>query len=178
MFRTLVLALLFASRTVAFSADTSASLSKILDDPKPDSSDVTAARRLLHHGASYNTVGKRGVTVVMFAARWGDAPFLRDAIQAGADINARADLGWTALMVTTPEKMRMLLKAGANPNAQDNVGRTPLMWAAMSKSREGIELLLAYGAKPDLRNAKGYSAIVYAEGSPALQQLLRDRGAR
>ncbi len=178
MFRTLVLALVVVVGASASAKDPNTLLKKIMEDPKPLAKDIATARWLLHHGASYKAVSKRGFTVVMFAARFGDVPLLKAAIKAGVDVNAHTfDWKTTALMFANPLKMRIILDAGADPNAQDYIGRTPLMWAAQWKSRKGIELLLAHGAKPDVRNTKGYSALVYAKGSPGLEKLLRERGA-
>ncbi|RVD88015.1 uncharacterized protein DFL_002214 [Arthrobotrys flagrans] len=47
---------------------------------------------------------------------------------------------------------RKLLEAGANPNAQDSDSRTPLLDAAFSLNKEGVELLLEEKYKVDIND--------------------------
>lgn len=60
------------------------------------------------------------------------------------------------------EAARMLLEAGVNPNVVDKLGNTPLMLAAASggeRAYDMVNLLLAHGAHPSLRNYVGKAAV-------------------
>src|SRR5271157_1210192 len=68
-------------------------------------------------------------------AKTGTPQSIQAAIKQGADINARDDHDWTALMVAAmsnpnPAVMTTLLKAGANIEEQNGLGMTVLMGAA------------------------------------------------
>ena len=54
------------------------------------------------------------------------------------------------------------VKAGADVNAADKNGQTPLMWAARWGDSERVQALVDGGAKMDLRDSKGMSALDYA----------------
>lgn len=43
------------------------------------------------------------------------------------------------------------LKSGWNPNTQNNFGKTPLMYAAQLGKLEALEILLKYGASPNIK---------------------------
>ncbi len=113
---------------------------------------------------------------------WGRTP-----LYAAVDLNTlpyggRADR--PSLDDTTSLKMiELLLKAGANPNAQLKlfppfrqigsdrgadqmltVGTTALIRAAKAGDTDGIRLLLAHGAKPDLSNSLGITPLMAAAG--------------
>ncbi len=60
------------------------------------------------------------------------------------------------------EAARLLLAAGVNPNVVDKLGNTPLMLAAASggeRAYDMVNLLLAHGAHPSLRNYVGKAAV-------------------
>jgi ankyrin repeat protein len=113
---------------------------------------------------------------------WG-----RTALYCAVDLNTiprggRADQ--ISLDKTTSLQMiEQLLKAGANPNLQLkllppyravgadrgadgmlSIGTTPLIRAAKAADVAAIKLLLAYGAKPNLPQAGGISAVMAAAG--------------
>ena len=78
-----------------------------------------------------NTAGKAGPEKV------------RQLIQAGADVNAKKEDGWTPLMLTASdnpnlEVLKVLLKAGADVNAQNKYGRTPLIEIGRASCRERV----------------------------------------
>jgi hypothetical protein len=52
---------------------------------------------LLSVGADVNVQDKNGMTPLMWAARWGDAPRVQALVKAGADVGARDSKGRTAL---------------------------------------------------------------------------------
>lgn len=111
-------------------------------------------------------------------------------IAAGADTEARDRFGRTALHLAAPNRrlhaVAALVQGGAQLDALDELGRSPLMRAlAAAAQPEIIELLLAAGADPDLRDAHGWTALHYlaasAEGASdrrMLAQRLLQRGAR
>ena len=100
-------------------------------------------------------------------------------LQYGADPDARASDGQTALMYAcaSPARAGLLLQAGANPNAKDHKGTTPLMVAA---APEVIVLLLKYRADVNARDNAGHSALYYLQHGDAgdLPPEMRDRMIR
>ena len=80
-----------------------------------------------------------------------------------------------------PATVRALLAAGAEVNARNPPGQqrhmTPLMWAAYGGHAEMVELLLAGGADPALKDELGNTAAAYAKeaGHAAVQALLEGR---
>ncbi|MBQ6668797.1 MAG: ankyrin repeat domain-containing protein [Deltaproteobacteria bacterium] len=93
----------------------------------------------------------------------GTAEEVRSALASGANVHARDNSGWTALMWaaafnTHPEVVQMLMAGGADVNAKDKKGGTVLMWAAIHNSNsEVVKALLKSGADIHARNKKGSS---------------------
>lgn len=80
----------------------------------------------------------------------GDARKVEEAIMNGANVNARKDNGFTALILATinlkTETVRVLLDYGAYFNAKDNDGLTALAWAEYYGYTGISKLLRSYGA--------------------------------
>jgi ankyrin repeat protein/uncharacterized protein YgiM (DUF1202 family) len=94
---------------------------------------------------------------------------------AGADVNARAEDGSTALMEAAknnrnPDVVLALLKAGADLKARNKDGVTVLMYAAReNRNPEVISILLKAGADPKAKDSKGKTAFDYAQDNRALK---------
>ena len=114
--------------------------------------DALAVRAAIKQGADPNTPHRE--TTPLRAAFMKDAgwPGKRDVIEAlldgGANINAQAKDGYTALHIvvrrSNKELVELLLDRGAEVNAKTKDGKTALM---MAERIEIAELLLARGAK-------------------------------
>src|SRR6266567_4175447 len=105
---------------------------------------------------------RRGATLLMYAAAFGNFETLKFLIDAGADVNARNDFNATALLwaARDPEKAKLLIARGANVNARSKQGRTPLMMACLSHGGASIvALLLAKGADVNVRDNRGETAL-------------------
>jgi len=81
---------------------------------------------------------------------------LNQALNAGANVDARAKYGATALMASVASSghgdvTRFLLAKGADPNAFDFAGNTALMFAVHNDNTEGVKLLIDAGANPAAR---------------------------
>jgi len=84
---------------------------------------------------------------------------LTKLIELGANIHAKDVAGYTPLhhcMSSTGNSItrslaRQLLQAGADPNVQNRFGCTPLSEPVNSTNLENIELLLEFGADPDIK---------------------------
>lgn len=158
----------------------SATLAELLNRGKWGRADVERARVALRQGASLRTRSRRGVNVLMFAARTADLSLMRAVLRAGVDVNAQTSEGlsalWYVMATRNADTLRFLLEQGARPDLVEVDGRTPLMLAVHFKFRRGIELLLARGADVNARNEKGYTALAYTDAHPGITSLLRERG--
>ena len=85
-------------------------------------------------------------------------------IDQGADVNAPADDGSTALLWAAHRDDRALverlLKAHAQARTANKFGATPMSEAAAYGDPAVIELLLKAGADPDSANADGQTALM------------------
>jgi ankyrin repeat protein len=85
------------------------------------------------------------------AAQSGNTAEVRSLLDAGIEVNATDNVGYTALMWASgmghPEVAKLLIETGADINAQNNNGRTALMHASQAGHTEIVELLKRAGAK-------------------------------
>ena len=110
---------------------------------------------------------------------------VQNAIDAGADVNARGENGETALMKASlfnnnSEVIETLLDNGAIVNAIAKDGMTALMGAALfNENPEIVEILLDRGANISARDIKEKTALIEAVRNNKLEviEILLDRGA-
>jgi len=101
---------------------------------------------------------REGAPLILIAARYGSVKTLRYLISAGADLNARAATGETALMMAAyfqgdprdrqEQAVRMLVEAGASLENAPNT-YTPLAYAAYQGNDRVVRYLLERGARVD-----------------------------
>ncbi len=103
-------------------------------------------------------------------------------IQAGADVNARDRIGYTALMWAANyyavDAAKALIEAGADINAKDNNGYTALMVTVGKGSFDVAKVLIEAGADINAKDNNGYTALMIAEerGSVDVIPLLKAAG--
>ena len=101
------------------------------------------------------------------AAKAGNLNGLEVALAAGADVNARDDKGWTALMYVVDKGyvllVEPLLQAKADPDVRAPDGATALFMAAAHGHGEIIPLLMKAGADPTIKGPKGKMAVEIAQ---------------
>jgi ankyrin repeat protein len=119
-------------------------------------------RVLLDAGADVHAVGALQYTPLMrvvdhiLVKKESHLACVRLLIERGADVNARAEHGKTALMMATGrghiEIMRLLLDAGSDIEAKDEYGFTALALAStgLDGSVEAVALLKKYGARVNM----------------------------
>jgi ankyrin len=123
-----------------------------------------------------------GMTPFIFAARAGDVTVMRMLLKAGADPKIETFQGTNALMAAAGvnwvfdqsywegekanlEAVTVCYEQGlTDVNKQNSMGVTALMGAANRGSDEIIRYLVAKGAKLDVRDAEGRTAMTWAEG--------------
>ena len=101
------------------------------------------------------------------AAKAGNLKGLEAALAAGADVNARDDKGWTALMYVVDKGyvllVEPLLQAQADPDVRAPDGATALFMAVAHGHSEIIPLLMKAGADPTIKGPKGKTATEVAQ---------------
>ena len=101
------------------------------------------------------------------AAKAGNLKGLEAALAAGADVNARDDKGWTALMYVVDKGYVLLvepvLTAKADPDVRAPDGATALFMAVAHGHSEIIPLLMKAGADPTIKGPKGKTATEIAQ---------------
>lgn len=99
-------------------------------------------------------------------ARNSSADALREALDAGLDVDMRDASGATALMhaalMNRYQSVKTLLEAGADVNAKDSEGAAPLHWAAWGGGVDTMALLLAQGAKLEEKTGEGDTPLMCA----------------
>jgi len=130
--------------------------------------ELDEVNRILDSGVSPNSANKIGYTPLMSAASSYRVEVLKLLLARGADPNARASDGLSALhcaVGSTPsqpaqqaECVKLLLNSGGLPNVSDDTGLTPLMDAAWFGCHDATEVLLANKADASLIDKKGRTA--------------------
>jgi ankyrin repeat protein len=128
--------------------------------------DVEAALRA---GASANAVdGESGDGPLSIATQTRNREAIDLLLRRGADVNRANAHGYTPLLCAVlgggdEQIMDRLLAAGADVNARTWNGMTALMMAALMDRPDVMRRLLRAGARTDLVNAAGKSALDLAE---------------
>jgi ankyrin repeat protein len=124
--------------------------------------------------------GARDDQRLITGARGKIMPIVTAALKAGADIEARDEVGRTALIWSAFQghapMLAYLIDQGADVNARDNQGRTALIWAAIAGREAAVETLLQNGADRAHADKDGKTAASHAsgEGHAVLAQRLID----
>lgn len=117
--------------------------------------------------------------ILLELCTFGDAytPAVRQALDAGAAIEARNARGFTPLLLAayyrSIETARLLLDRGADLHAQEETGGTPLYWACFGGSAELVKLFLERGARITPNVWQG----AQTNGLPAIIDLLMKAAA-
>src|SRR5437763_9335375 len=102
------------------------------------------------------------------AASVGDVAKTDAALQAGADVNAKDEDGWTALMLGAGSDqaslgvVQTLLQAHADANRQDPTGHSALMLASARGLTEIVQALVNAGADINQIDQAGRTALMNA----------------
>jgi ankyrin repeat protein len=133
--------------------------------------DTATAIQLLRSGADVNAYDSISETdVLMDICRWeSDPAMIGFLLRHGAkpDLH-RSGKGRTALHIACAYYacetiIQLLVESGADVNAVTTDGTTPLMLAAQNAKARVVDYLLKKGAKKDLKNRSGKSALDYAK---------------
>jgi ankyrin repeat protein len=121
----------------------------------------------------------------MYAARADNAAIVSLLIENCADVNARSDIGETALMVASFEGStrvaKLLVEAGADVNLRSEAEMTALINAAWRGRLEIVRLLIERGADVDVESKSGSTALGMStyglRNESEIARLLREAGA-
>ena len=121
---------------------------------------------------------------ILAAASAGHVEAIKKHLAAGADVNAKDDIGSTSLhwavYYNHKEIAELLIEKGAGMNEKNNTGATPLHFAIQKDDNEYAELLIEKGADMNARNNKGETPLdleIYFGNSETFD-LLRKHGAK
>ncbi len=145
--------------------------------------DTEYVKVLLDSGVNVNVVSTSKSTPLMYAMDNNNCPdseISRLLINYGADVNYRneylsvLDLGAKSGNI---EKLKILHHAGVNLDAQDPVdGHTALMFVAGWRKYESVKFLINAGAKINLKDSEGKTALDHAGDDSAIVKLIIKAG--
>ena len=123
--------------------------------------DLSNVQRLLQDGADPNQKDFLGRTPISFAST---PEVLRTLVESGAELEARSEFGWTALVNAILDgeidRARLLLDAGADVHVTWDHGFTTFMSAAgsMGRSAAMLDLLVEFGVDPHAISEHGWNS--------------------
>lgn len=133
--------------------------------------DLSTVLLLIRAGVSPSeSEPQRKVTAFHAAATHGHLKVIAELLKSGAPINAEDICGYTPLMVAAyfdqPDAVTLLVKNdGVLLDHQAHCGLTPLMAAVQSGNIKIVAILLAAGAKPQMQDVFGNTALKTAQQS-------------
>jgi uncharacterized protein len=147
----------------------------------PRTREVPPSRRWLYALGDVSWVDFTGQTPFLRAALSGDTTAMRLLLRYGADPNLATPAGTTPLMAAAGvnwvvqqtytespqavlDAVKMCVELGADVNASNSMGLTPLLGAANRGSNDVIEYLVSKGARLDVKDREGRTALRWAEG--------------
>lgn len=151
---------------------------------------------MIKRGAKLESTVEYGYTPLIEAVREDAADSVKVLLDAGAKVNAKDDIGQTALMYASGvydhlsyacagghcvDIVKILLAFKADVNVKDNYqGNTALISAAKNGNAEIAKLLIEAGADVNLANNDGNTPLKYAEenGHTEIVELLKAHGAK
>ena len=133
--------------------------------------------RLLQSGRPPDLPDDNGETALHYAAQLGDQQMVQALLYYKAVVDPRDQFGntplhWAAQRGNTAV-LQMLIDAKAAIDPQNRQGVTPLMMAAKAGNAPAVRLLLKNGADPHRADFTGRDVAGWAEGKPAIAQMLR-----
>jgi ankyrin repeat protein len=133
--------------------------------------------RLLQGGRAPNAPDDKGETALHYAAQLGNQQMVQALLYYKAAVDPRDQFGNTPLHWAAQRGgvavLQMLIDAKAAIDPQNRQGITPLMMAAQAGQAQAVRLLLKDGADPHRADFTGRDAVGWAEGKPAIVQMLR-----
>ena len=132
-----------------------------------ESNHLEAVQTLLRAGARIKYVDELNKTPLHIALEQKTGiSIVKELLDIGSDMSLRDKEGWDALTTASlaeyPDAVELLLRRGARPNGRSILGFTPLSIIAGKDSpatRQIMNILLKYGADPNIQNAKHETAI-------------------
>jgi ankyrin repeat protein len=136
----------------------------------------------IESGKPLDVKDTRGSTPVIIAAYNGQLDAVRALALKGADVCAGDAQGQTALMGVSfkgYKEIASILAEKCDVNAQSNAGQTALMFASLFGRTEVVQLLLSKGAKKEMADIQGATAVTLAEtqGNQAMVDLLNGKAS-
>jgi len=134
-----------------------------------DRKDIEAVRRAIRAQgvAGVNQADPRGTTPLHVAANEGLTEIAKLLIEAGADVNAHGDHGWTPMHYAlsshyNSDVVELLAQHGASMEALTDDGNMPIHVAARDGGKDAVAYAIVFGSEVDARNRDGNTPLAVA----------------
>ena len=139
--------------------------------------DLSEVEKLVDSGVDVNSSNSSKMTALHYAAMHARDDVIKCLISRGAEVNTADMKGGSSAMHwvvnnSVPKygsiegSLTALSKAGCNVNSTDFNFATPLHIAAQKGNRNGVQVLLRFGANPDKKDITGRNCFEVAKYEP------------